>query len=182
MSRNHFLGLVCVFKERNLLKNTKNVTVEEQLAMSIFIMAHNVRNEVIQERFQHSGETLSRHFHNVSRALPLFAKELIQPPSFDEVPIQIHESKRYCPYFKDCIGAIDGTRVNACIPIAKQIPYRSGRKNDVTQNVWAVCSFDMCFTFIWPGWEGTAHDTRILWEALHKPQLQFPHPPEGNYL
>lgn len=40
----------------------------------------------------------------------------------------------------------------------------------------------MCFTFIWPGWGGTTHDSRILWEALHRPQLKFPHPPEGNYL
>lgn len=62
--------------------------------MSIFIMAHNVRNEVIQERFQHLGETVSCHFHNVLQALAIFAKELIQPPSFDEVPAQIRGSRR----------------------------------------------------------------------------------------
>jgi hypothetical protein len=30
----------------------------------------------------------------------------------------------------------------------------------------AACSFDMQFTFVWAGWEGSAHDTRIFYEAI----------------
>ena len=41
----------------------------------------------------------------------------------------------------------------------------------------AACDFNMCFTFAWAGWEGTAHDTRIFLEALHRENLHFPHPP-----
>lgn len=43
----------------------------------------------------------------------------------------------------------------------------------------AACDFNMCFTFVWAGWEGTAHDTRIFNEALRKPELNFPHPSGG---
>ncbi|XP_042485205.1 uncharacterized protein LOC122065457 [Macadamia integrifolia] len=181
MSRDHFMRLVDALKERKLVKDTNNITVEEQLAMSIMIMAHNVRNSIIQERFQHSGETVSRVFHNILRALNTYARELIQPPSFNEIPAKIRGDRRYHPYFDNCIGAIDGTHVNASIPVANQIPYGSGRKKETIQNVLVVCDFDMCFTFIWVGWEGTTHDSRILWEALHRQSLKFPHPPEGKY-
>lgn len=45
----------------------------------------------------------------------------------------------------------------------------------------AACRFDMCFTFVWASWEGTAHDTRIFIEALQRPDLNFPHPRGGEY-
>jgi hypothetical protein len=39
--------------------------VEEMVAMFLVIVGHGVGNRMIQERFQHSGETVSRHFHRV---------------------------------------------------------------------------------------------------------------------
>ncbi|KAK3210945.1 hypothetical protein Dsin_015651 [Dipteronia sinensis] len=45
----------------------------------------------------------------------------------------------------------------------------------------AVCGFDMLFTFVWPGWEGTAHDTRIFLEAIRNTELKFPKPPDDKY-
>ena len=42
-----------------------------------------------------------------------------------------------------------------------------------------VCDFHMCFTFVWAGWEGTAHDTRIFNEALQRAELNFPDPTGG---
>ncbi|KAF7812422.1 putative nuclease HARBI1 [Senna tora] len=33
----------------------------------------------------------------------------------------------------------------------------------------------------WVGWEGSTHDTRIFMEALRKPHLKFPHPPQGKF-
>ena len=35
-----------------------------------------------------------------------------------------------------------------------------------TQNVLAACSFDLKFTYVLPGWEGFASDSRILDNAL----------------
>ncbi|KAK4258761.1 hypothetical protein QN277_005173 [Acacia crassicarpa] len=45
----------------------------------------------------------------------------------------------------------------------------------------AVCDWDMCFTFVLAGWEGTAHDARVFREAIETPDMNFPHPPEGKY-
>ena len=42
-----------------------------------------------------------------------------------------------------------------------------------------VCSFDMRFTYVMAGWEGTANDARVLMETITKPENQFPMPPHG---
>ena len=65
------------------------------------------------------------------------------------------------PYFKDCVGALDGSHVAAHVPASDQIPWRS-RKGYPSQNVLAVCTFNMTFCYILAGWEGSAHDTRVL--------------------
>ena len=45
------------------------------------------------------------------------------------------------------------------------VRYRS-RKSYTTQNVLVACSFDLKFTYVLPGWEGTASDSRIIKNAL----------------
>ncbi|GAV75308.1 hypothetical protein CFOL_v3_18787 [Cephalotus follicularis] len=79
----------------------------------------------------------------------------------------------------DCIGAIDEVHVPACVSPADSIPF-IGRKGIPTQNVMAACGFDMQFTFCLAGWEGTTHDTKNFYTALRNPELNFPHPPDGN--
>ena len=41
-----------------------------------------------------------------------------------------------------------------------------GRKGYPTQNVLVACLFDLKFTYVLPGWEGTASDSRIIKSAL----------------
>ena len=36
-----------------------------------------------------------------------------------------------------------------------------GRKDGTTQNVLAAISFDLNFTYVLAGWEGSAHDSRV---------------------
>ncbi|PKI52500.1 hypothetical protein CRG98_027072 [Punica granatum] len=64
----------------------------------------------------------------------------------------------------NCIGAIDGTHVFACVPSSVRGAYRD-RNNEITQNVLAACSHDMMFTYVVTGWEGSSHDSRILSDA-----------------
>ena len=45
-------------------------------------------------------------------------------------------------------------------------PRYRGRKSYTTQNVLAACSFDLKFTYVLSGWEGTALDSRIIKNAL----------------
>ena len=77
-----------------------------------------------------------------------------------------------------CIGTIDGTHVAAWAPANKQTAFR-GRKVQVTQNVMCACSFDMMFTFVYTGWEGTANDSRVFLDAIMREENNFPFPNEG---
>ena len=44
-----------------------------------------------------------------------------------------------------------------------------------------VCDFDMIFRFVVVGWEGTAHDSRVLTKTIYNPQHNFPMPPSRKY-
>ncbi|CAN1774349.1 hypothetical protein LINPERHAP1_LOCUS12911, partial [Linum perenne] len=72
-----------------------------------------------------------------------------------------------------------GVHVDAIIPTSQQIPFR-GRKGTSTQNVLCVCSFDMRFTYVVAGWEGSVHDARILSIMTTDSNNQFPMPPLGT--
>ena len=70
---------------------------------------------------------------------------------------------------QDCIGAIDGTYVRASVPPEIQERFH-GHKNITTQNALAAISFDLKFTYILAGWEGSAHDSRVLNDAFVRPR------------
>ena len=58
----------------------------------------------------------------------------------------------------------------------KSIPY-FGRKGYPTQNVIAAYDFDMLFTFVFPGWEGSTHDTSIFLDTIRKQSNNYPNTP-----
>lgn len=43
-----------------------------------------------------------------------------------------------------------------------------GRKHSTTQNVLAAVDFDLRFTYVLAGWEGSARDALILADALQR--------------
>ncbi len=92
--------------------------------MFLATTGHTTTNCGIQERFQHSGETVSRCFHKVLNAFVLMHTHYIQLPSITyQTDAQIREDSKYGPYFGDCLGALDGTYIPANVPYANQIPY-----------------------------------------------------------
>ncbi|XP_057719160.1 uncharacterized protein LOC130980551 [Arachis stenosperma] len=164
------------------LKSTRQMGVQEMVAMFLNTVGHGVGNRMIQERFQHSGETVSRHFHEVLVACLRLSIKYIKPsdPKFQNVHSKIKNDQRYWPFFKNAIGAIDGTHI-PCVVSPSDQPKFIGRKGYPTQNIMAVCDWDMCFIFALPGWEGTAHDARVFDNAITTPTMNFPHPPPGKY-
>ncbi|GJW35625.1 putative nuclease HARBI1 [Tanacetum coccineum] len=63
------------------------------------------------------------------------------------------------------IGAIDGAHVRVKVPI-KDAPSYHGRKGYPTVNALVACTFDLKFTYVLSGWEGTTSDSRIIKDAL----------------
>ncbi|XP_059656218.1 uncharacterized protein LOC132303127 isoform X2 [Cornus florida] len=179
MDKHVFHKLSETLRQRGMLRDTAGVMIEEQLAIFLNIVGHNERNRVIQERFQHSGETISRHFNNVLKAIKSLSREFLQPPPFSTPP-EIVTSNRFYPYFKDCIGVIDGMHVPAHVPAKDQSRFRN-KKGVLSQNVLAACTLDLQFIFIYPGWEGSAADSRVLRAVLDDPDQNFPQIPQGKY-
>lgn len=99
MDKHVFLKLSESLRRRGMLRDTAGVMIEEQLAIFLNIVGHNERNRVIQERFQHSGETISRHFNNVLKAIKSLSREFLQQPPVTTPP-EILASSRFYPYFK----------------------------------------------------------------------------------
>ncbi|KAL9663053.1 hypothetical protein QQ045_027890 [Rhodiola kirilowii] len=108
----------------------------------------------VADTFKHSISTISKYLHKVLRALKKFSFDIVRPhTAFEEVPPKILNNSLYSPYFKDCIGALDGTHIQAILADDKGNQYR-GRKGTKTWNVLACCFFDMIFTHVHVGWEG----------------------------
>ena len=77
------------------------------------------------------------------------------------------------------MGAIDGTHVLARVPGKERAAFL-GRKHTTTQNVLAAVDFDLRFTYVLVGWEGSAHDALILADAIQRDDgLKVP---QGNSL
>ena len=176
-----FQRLLDVLVQNYGLRPSMEISVEEALAMFLWTCGHNQSNRNVQNRFKHSGETVSRKFGDVLEAILRLSVDIIKPSDYEfrEVPKKIQNSDRYWPHFKGCIGAIDGTHVRAKVPTQQKVPYL-GRKRYPTQNVMVVCDFDLLFTFVISGWPGSAHDAKILATTLQDHNDVFPHPPNGN--
>ena len=126
---------------------------------------------------------LCRAFHLVLNTLQILHQEVvIQPDSTTPLAREILSNKKLWPYFKDCVGALDGTHIPAFLTVGRLgddgiAPWRN-RKGWLSQNVLAVCSFDLKFTFIYAGFEGSAHDATVLKAALEEKAFT---PPPGKY-
>ncbi|XP_047311257.1 uncharacterized protein LOC124914701 [Impatiens glandulifera] len=179
MDKHVFCKFSDILRQKAMLRDTHGVLIEEQLAMFLIIIGHREKNRVIQERFQHSGETISRHFNNVLKAVKSLSREFLQSPP-QSTPPEIRDNKRYYPYFKDCIGVIDGMHLPAHVPAKDQSRFRD-KKGMISQNVLGASTLDLKFIFIYPGWEGSAPDSRILRAVLTDPDQKFPPVPEGKY-
>ena len=55
----------------------------------------------------------------------------------------------------------------ARVPAHMQGAFR-GKKHQTTQNVMVTLDFDLKFTYVLAGWEGSAHDALILADALER--------------
>nr|XP_027192011.1 protein ALP1-like [Cicer arietinum] len=179
MKNECFLNFCNELRGKNYLSDSRDVLVEEKVATFLFIIGHNVRHRVASNRCQHSTETISCNFKEVLRAVCRLGKELIKQESI-ELPERIKNNSKYYPWFKNCIGAIDGTHISAWVPAEKQISCR-GRKTTITQNVMCACDFNMMFTYVYSGWEGSAHDSKKILDAISNPNVGFLWPPRGSF-
>lgn len=83
-------------------KGSRHMTALEILGMTLMILGHGLGNRLVQEMFQHSGETISRYFSETLDILCLMGADVIKPadPEFKSTPKEIANDPRYMPHFK----------------------------------------------------------------------------------
>ena len=82
---------------------TKRVCLEEFVAITLVVLGNGMGNRMVQDRFQHLGETVHQHVATVVTLLAtVMAADIIKPAdhTFRNVPSHIRNSKRYWPHFK----------------------------------------------------------------------------------
>jgi len=94
-----------------------------------------------------------------------FYNQYVKLPHIDDpILALIQNNPKWYPFFKDAIGAMDGTHI-ACCPSAAECTANQNWKGGVTQNTLACCSFDMQFQFMQSGWEGSVADATMYHNA-----------------
>ncbi|KAL6591856.1 hypothetical protein ACP70R_049719 [Stipagrostis hirtigluma subsp. patula] len=87
-------------RREGLLRDTRGVSVEEQLGMFMFMLSHNASNDRLQKTFQHSGETIHRHIKAVFDIVPTLTFKFLKLPNSNETHPKIASDPRFWPFFK----------------------------------------------------------------------------------
>ena len=123
---------------------------------------------------------MHRYFHkmvNLFASEPLYSRYILFASSTIGTHPKIVNNFRFWPYFKDAVGAIDGSHIPAFPPQRDRAVYHN-RKGFVLQNCLFACDLGMKFTYVLTGWEGSATDAQIFQDAC----TTSLHIPPGKYL
>ena len=103
-----FLQLCNVLQHTYELQHTKHIRLEESVNLCLMILGQGTCYRMVQERFQHSGETIHRHFHRVLKRLNIMSMDILKPsgPTFSVVPRHIQKNPLYMPHFQVFISYI----------------------------------------------------------------------------
>ncbi|KAJ0020097.1 hypothetical protein Pint_31745 [Pistacia integerrima] len=135
-----FDKLCHLLKSIGELALTRNTTIEEMVASFLHITAHHVKNRVLKRQTKRSGETVSRNFHRVLQAVLRLHRILLQKPD----PVLENSTDDRWKWFKNCLGALDGTYIRVHVDLVDKPRYRT-RKNEIATNMLGVCTPDMQF-------------------------------------
>ncbi|PPE00533.1 hypothetical protein GOBAR_DD02438 [Gossypium barbadense] len=171
MNRSAFFKICEMLESIGGLKLSRNMLVDEQVAMFLHIISHHLKIRVIKHHFRRSGETVSRAFHSVLNAIIRLEDVLFKKPE----PITTDSSDTMWKRFKNCLDALDRTHIKIRVPTVDKPRYRT-RKGDIATNMLGVCTPEMQFVYVLPGWEGSVADGRVLRDAISRRHgLKVPH-------
>lgn len=81
--------------------------------------------------------------------------------------ILVSKSDERWKFFKNCLGTLYRTYIKVNVSEADKSRYRT-RKGEITTNVLGVCSPTLQFIYVFPGWEGSIADSRVLRDAISR--------------
>ncbi|XP_054778256.1 uncharacterized protein LOC129286285 [Prosopis cineraria] len=108
--------------------------------------AWETRGRWIKVAFARSGETISRQFHVVLKAIIKIGKYYIKEINSDAN----YQDNDKWKFFEGALGALDGTHVQMTVPIEDRARYQN-MEGELSTNVLAVCDPKMIFSYVLPG-------------------------------
>ncbi|CAI0469603.1 unnamed protein product [Linum tenue] len=138
--------------------------IDEMVVIFLYTITHNEKNRQLQVTFRRLGETICRVIKIVLHSVLKLHSVLLRKPK----PVLENSDDPKWKYFKNCLGALDGTIVEVRATKENQERYRT-RKGTIGMNVLGVVDQNMEFIYCLAGWEGSAHDGRVLSDALIRP-------------
>lgn len=177
---------------------TAHVGADEHLCIFLYICRQGTTLTRARHRLQRSVNTISkcvrplvtpcgpvltpsvtaplcRSFRRTLAALTSleFYQSYISLPSSSALtPSEISSDPKRSPFFNKVRCAIDGTHMKVH-PAAEDRPRYRNRKGTLSINILAACTFDMRFTYLLSGYEGSACDSAI-WSFARTQDLQIP--------
>lgn len=118
------------------------MSLEEMVASFLYILSHHFKNRIVGKNFYRSPESVSRNFNACLLAVLKLNQLLLKKP--EPIPEDCTDGK--WKYFKNCLGALDGTHIDT--------------------HVLGVCAPDMQFIYVLPGWEGSAYESSLRYGSF----------------
>ncbi|DAZ94470.1 TPA: hypothetical protein N0F65_003506 [Lagenidium giganteum] len=107
--------------------------------------------------FHVSSATIHRHRLRALRACILALASIIQVRS----SVPLHFATKF-PFLSDALVAIDGVHVPVMVPDDDQEAWRN-QKGWLSTNTLIACDWELRVAFVYPGVEGSAHDSNVLY-------------------
>ncbi|KAK9932656.1 hypothetical protein M0R45_019881 [Rubus argutus] len=111
VSKSAFKKLCKILHDNGRLARTRNVSIEESVAIFLNILAHNHKIRSIGFDYYRSKETISRQFNRVLQAMLRISKNYLKYQS----PIMSGSDKDKWKRFENCLGALDGTHIHVTV-------------------------------------------------------------------
>jgi hypothetical protein len=99
-----FRELATYLRRRRIIVDTR-ITVEEKLGFFLYMLSHNASYQDLQVYFGHHIN------HFFTKVIPILSRRFIQPSDPSQVHQKIQDNPIFYPFFKNCLGAIDGTHI-----------------------------------------------------------------------
>ncbi|KIK24574.1 hypothetical protein PISMIDRAFT_98407, partial [Pisolithus microcarpus 441] len=126
----HVFKILLCELEQNGHTHSKNVSLEEQLAVFLYTCVTGLSIRHIGKQFQQSNSTVSKYFKKIlfTFSLPrIYARYVWLPHEDDPVHPTILNNLKFHPFFRDALGTIDGMHI-ACILAADEWDMSQNRK------------------------------------------------------
>ena len=143
-------------------KLRKPVSVETQVAVTLYYLADEGRMRKISNSFGLGKATVSKVIRRVTSVISvkLGPKYIVLPKTKKEV--EEHAQNFYNRYvFPQCIGAVDDTHIKIKRPIDNPTDYVN-KKSNFTLNCQGTVGYNYFFVDVLIIWPGSVHEARMF--------------------